>query len=599
MRASRWRLLRRYWSYYRPYESKISIGLFLNLVYAGLMLLTPWPFKLIVDGILPTSAAAATTASRQLVQNWLGWAAPQGQVAFLCGVMVLASALASWLSYRSASLELNVGLRAVVGLRASLYEALQYLPLRYHDKVRSSDSSFRVAYDAQSIQAIYNGVVIPVVAALLALGGSFVVMLRLNLLLTVVSIGVIPLVFWSIHHYSRRIGAYSMRRTEAESLLLGIAQEALSSMKVVKAHGKEEHELERFLISAEESRSSNYHLYKTQMKSAITIGFMTTLGTALIYLVGSMQVLQGKLSLGGVLVFVSYLVQLYRPIEQISGIAGVFAGATAGLRRSFEILDHYDQSKEDEALPPLAVRCGHVSFEDLSFGYQEGHPILSNLNLQIRPGEVLAIVGRTGEGKSTLLSLLGRFYEPTSGCIRIDGQDISHHSKSSLRHSLSIVLQDTLLFSASIAENIRYGRSNASDHEVREAALRAEAYDFISRLPHGFETQIGERGGRLSGGQRQRIAIARAFLRNSPILLLDEPTSALDPITEERISQAMQELMKGRTTLLVTHRLTLAQRADRIAVLKAGSVAEIGTPAELQASKGVYASMLASGQDSA
>jgi ABC-type multidrug transport system fused ATPase/permease subunit len=596
MRSSRWRLLRRCWSYYRPYKSQISIGLLLNLVYAGLMLVTPWPFKLIVDGILPTSAAAAATASRQLVQNWLGWAAPQGQVAILCGVMVLASALASWLSYRSASLELNVGLRAVVGLRASLYEALQYLPLRYHDKVRSSDSSFRVAYDAQAIQSMYNGVVIPVVAALLALGGSFVVMLRLNLLLTIVSIGVIPLVFWSIHHYSRRIGAHSMRKTEAESLLLGIAQEALSSMKVVKAHGKEEHELERFLISAEESRISNYHLYKTQIKSAITIGFMTTLGTALLYLVGSIQVLQGKLSLGGVLVFVSYLVQLYRPIEQISGIAGVYAGATAGLKRSFEILDHYEESKEDEKLPPLEVRCGHVSFEDLSFGYQEGQPILSNLNLQIRPGEVLAIVGRTGEGKSTLLSLLGRFYEPTSGCIRIDGQDISRHSKSSLRHSLSIVLQDTLLFSASIAENIRYGRSNASDLEVREAALRAEAYDFISQLPHGFETQIGERGGRLSGGQRQRIAIARAFLRNSPILLLDEPTSALDPITEERISQAMLELMKGRTTLLVTHRLTLAHRADRIAVLKEGRVAEIGTPAELQASKGIYASMFASGK---
>lgn len=596
MRSIWFTFLQRCWSYYRPYKLQVSIGLFLNIVSAGLMLLTPWPFKLIVDGILPTSAAAATTASRQLVQNWLGWAPPQGQVAILCGVMVLASALASWLSYRSASLELNVGLRAVIGLRTSLYEALQYLPLRYHDKVRSSDSSFRVAYDAQSIQAIYNGVVIPVVAALLALGGSLVVMVRLNLLLTAVSIGVVPLVFWCIHRYSSRIGAYSMRRTEAESLLLGIAQEALSSMKVVKAHGKEEHELERFLISAEESRISNFRLYKTQIKSAITIGFITTLGTALLYLVGSLQVLQGKLSLGGVLVFVSYLAQLYRPIEQISGIAAGFAGATAGLKRSFEILDHYEESREDEELPPLQVRLGDVSFENLSFGYQEAHPILSSLNLQIRPGEFLAIVGRTGEGKSTLLSLLGRFYEPTGGCIRIDGQDIRHHSKSSLRHSLSIVLQDTLLFSASIAENIRYGRSNASDHDVREAALRAEAYDFISNLPHGFDTQIGERGARLSGGQRQRIAIARAFLRNSPILLLDEPTSALDPLTEERISHAMLELMKGRTTLLVTHRLALAQRADRIAVIKEGRVAEIGTSAELQASKGIFASMFASGQ---
>lgn len=568
----------------------------MNLLHAGLMLLTPWPFKLIVDGILPSSAAAATMSSRQLVQTWLGWASPQAQVALLCGVMVLASALASWLSYRSASLELNVALRAVVGLRAALYEALQFLPLRFHDEVRSSDSSFRVAYDAQSIQAIYNGVAIPVVASVLALAGSLVVMLRLNLQLTVVSVCVIPLVFWAIHHFSRRIGVYSMRRTEAESLLLGIAQEALSSLRVVRAHGKEKHELERFLASAEESRISNYHLYKTQMKSAITIGFLTTLGTALLYLVGSLQVLQGKLSLGGVLVFVAYLVQLYRPIEQISGIAGVYAGTTAGLQRSFEILDHYNESKEDEQLPPLEICAGDVRFENLSFGYQEGRAILRNLDLHIRPGEALAIVGQTGEGKSTLLSLLSRFYEPEQGCIRIDGKDISCHSRSSLRNSLSIVLQDTLLFSASISENIRYGRSNASAHEVREAAIRAEAYDFISRLPHGFDTQIGERGGRLSGGQRQRIAIARAFLRNSPILLLDEPTSALDPLTEERISNAMQELMKGRTTLLVTHRLTLAQRADRVAVLRHGRVAEIGTPASLKAANGLYAAMVDRGQ---
>ena len=592
----RWRLLLQAWSYFRPYRSQIAIGLVLSLAYAGLMLLAPWPFKLIVDGILPTSAAAATTSSRQLVQTWLGWASPQGQVVMLCGVMVLASALANWVSYRTASLELNVALHAVVGLRAALYEALQYLPLRFHDQVRSSDSSFRVTYDAQSIQAIYNGVVVPVIAAVLALGGSLLVMLRLNLLLTLVSIGIIPLVYWSILHYSRRISSYSMRRTEAQSLLLGIAQESLSSMKVVKAHGKERHEIERFLESAEESRRSDFRLYKAQTKSSITINFMTTLGTALLYLVGSMQVLQGKMSLGSVLVFVTYLVQLYRPIEQISGIAGVFASATAGLQRSFEILDQYGASKEGEKLPPLQVRSGMLSFEKLSFGYQEGHPILRSLNLQIHPGEVFAIVGPTGEGKSTLLSLLGGFYEPTSGCIRIDGQDISQYSKASLRSSLSIVLQDTLLFSTSIAENIRYGRSDASDQDVRQAAIRAEAYDFISRMPHGFETQIGERGGRLSGGQRQRIAIARAFLRDSPILLLDEPTSALDPITEERISHAMLALMKGRTTLIVTHRLKLAERADRIAVLKGGKVVEIGTPEELDASRGIYASMLAKGQ---
>jgi ATP-binding cassette subfamily B protein/subfamily B ATP-binding cassette protein MsbA len=329
------------------------------------------------------------------------------------------------------------------------------------------------------------------------------------------------------------------------------------------------------------------------MKSGVVIAFVMSAGTTILYLVGSIQVLNQALTIGGVLVFVAYLTQLYQPIEQLSGIAGTLAGASTSLARSFEIIDQHHDHERDASLPSIRIQSGEIRLSDVSFTYPGGSPVLSNLNLTVHPGETLAVVGETGQGKSTILSLLTRFYEPDRGTIYIDNQSISSFAKSSLRSAISVVLQDTVLFSTSIAENIRYGRADASLADVKEAATRAEAYDFIMKLPQGFDTQIGERGGRLSGGQRQRIAIARAFLRDTPILLLDEPTSALDTITETRISHALYELMKLRTTLLVTHRLALASRADKVAVLHQGMIVEMGHPDELRKEGGYFAALLA------
>lgn len=564
----------------------------LNLTATGFSLLSPWPIKLIVDGVLPSGDAKANEATRQLLGYWLGWASPHTQVVVLCILMLVVSGLAGCIGYLSGRLSLDIGLKALLGLRSDLYEALQYLPLRFHDKTHSSDFTYRIAYDSQAIQTVYNGVFIPVSTSILSVIGSLGIMIRLNLGLAIVSFCVIPPVYWCIRHYTHHISTYSVRKSETESSLLGIAQEALSSIRLVKAHTKEQYELERFLRHAEESRVSSYLLLKSQLKSGVVITFVMSAGTTILYLVGSAQVLSQTLTIGGVLVFVAYLAQLYQPIEQLTGIAGTLAAASTGLARSFEIIDQHQDSKRDSALPPITISAGKIEFTNITFSYPDGSKVLSNLSFSVSPGEVVAVVGETGQGKSTLLSLLARFYEPDSGMIYLDNQDISSFSKASLRDAISLVLQDTILFSTSITENIRYGKAGASKSDVIEAAVRADAYDFIMKLPHGFDTQIGERGGRLSGGQRQRIAIARAFLRNTPILLLDEPTSALDTLTEVRISNALYTLMKSRTTLLVTHRLSLAERADRVAVLHNGSIVEVGRPNELRKQDGYYSALL-------
>ncbi|MCP9931005.1 ABC transporter ATP-binding protein [Cyanobium sp. AMD-g] len=555
-------------------------------------LVTPWPLKLIVDGVLQVGDGSDKLFWGELIQVWLGWLTPTGQIVLLCLTMAFVSLCSGFLAYLGGKLSINSGLRAVVRLRASLYEALQYLPLRYHDAVPSSDLTYRVTYDTQAIQTIYSGVFLPLFASSLTLAGSLVVMLRLNTPLTLVSCLVVPPVFWCLGHYTRTIGKYSNERSETESSLQSVAQEVLSSVRHVKANVREQSEVRRFLGAAEKSLHSSYLLNKTQMKSSFAVSLVMSVGTASLYLVGSLQILAQSLTLGSLLVFATYLSQLYRPIESLSGIVSILAGAQAGLGRSFQILEaETEENAEDSRKSPLRLGNGAIHFDNVSFGYSENSSVLKSFSLDIRPSEFVAIVGPTGQGKSTLLSLLAGFYDPTSGRILVDGQDIAFCSKSSLRSEISLVMQDSILFSGTIAENIGYGRPSATLQQIEESARRAEAHDFIDQLPYGYNTMIGEGGVRLSGGQRQRISIARAFLRNVPILILDEPTSALDNLTESRIRASIARLAAGRTTLLVTHRLALAECADRVVVMDRGSVAEIGSPAQLLSANGYYAAL--------
>jgi len=357
----------------------------------------------------------------------------------------------------------------------------------------------------------------------------------------------------------------------------------------VQAFGRESFEVSQFVRHATRSLEANLRMNMTSSRSALVVGTLMALGTASMYGVGSAQVLKGALSLGDLLVFVAYLATLYQPIEQLTYTAWALEGAAAGAQRCFEILDREEETKDAPGAIHLPPVRGEITMTGVSFAYEGKKPVFAGVDLAIAPGETVSFVGGTGAGKSTLLSLVPRFYDPTEGTVRIDGHDLRKVTKSSLRERIAMVLQDTVLFSTTIRENIAYGLEGATEEQIIEAAKRAQAHDFIMAQPQGYDTPVGERGGHLSVGQRQRLGIARAFLKDAPILLLDEPTSALDPSTEKAIMTTIAELMKGRTTLIITHRLSTVHHLGRIVLLENGRITEQGTGPELLAAGGSYA----------
>jgi ATP-binding cassette, subfamily B, bacterial len=483
----------------------------------------------------------------------------------------------------------RVGLQALLKLRTDLYAYLQSLPLKFHDERRSTDSSFRVAYDSQAIQTIYNRGFTAVLNAVVTLAGAVAVLAWMDWGLTLIALAVLPANFLAIRYFAERIRTQSTTIQERESAVLTVAQEGLSAVRMVRAFGREDFEVEQFRRQAQDSLRANLDFTSTSLASNLVVGVVMATGTALLYYVGSLHLLDGTLALGELIIFASYLAMLYQPLEQLTYTAWAMEAAAAGAQRCFEVLDRPDEVSDRPGATAIRGTKGRLTFEKVSFSYSGERTILDGVNLEIEPGESVAVVGGTGAGKSTLLSLAPRFYDPTAGRVLLDGKDIRDITKQSLRAQISVVLQDTVLFSTTIRENIAYGRPDATEEEIVEAAKRAQAHDFIVETADGYRNQVGERGGHLSVGQRQRIGIARAFLKNAPILLLDEPTSALDPATERAIMTTIEELMKGRTTLIVTHRLTTIHRLPKIVLLQHGRVAEVGSGEELLAMQGPYA----------
>ncbi len=576
-------IYRRVFRYYRPFAAQTAVGLVLTLFGIGLNLLKPWPFKIIVDDILQHHGQSR-------------WGAAPRAVPLLCLALVAIQLAWGLTNLASNYLFVKVGLHALLKLRTDLYAYLQSLSLKYHDERRSSDSSFRVAYDSQSVQTIYNKGFTNIFGSVVTLLGTFAVMVQMDWQLTLLSLGVIPFIVIAIYFFASRIRRQSTSIQEQESALLAQAQEGLSSVRMIHAFGREQWEVRQFQTQAQQSLRANLNLTLTNVNSALAIGTLMAIGTAAMYYLGTLHVLQGSLTLGSLLVFSAYLVMLYQPLESLTYTAWAMEGAAAGAQRCFEILDRADDVIDAPNAIQITETAGAIAFENVDFGYANAQPVLYDIDLAISPNQILAIVGGTGAGKSTLLSLVPRFYDPSSGRVKLDGRDVRTVTKESLRAQIGIVLQDTLLFSTTIRENIAYGRPDATDEEIREAARRAQADDFITRMADGYNSAVGERGGHLSVGQRQRIGIARAFLKNAPILLLDEPTSALDPTTEAAIMETIKELIRGRTTLIVTHRLATVHGVDRIVVMEQGRIAEQGTGPELLARGGVYAKLYASGK---
>jgi ATP-binding cassette subfamily B protein len=575
-------IYRRVLRYYRPFLGKTILGLFLSLLGICLNLLKPWPFKLIVDDFLRPGPAARS--------DWRTW------IPLLCLALVLIQVFWGMMNWITNYLFVKIGLQALLKLRTDLYSYLQSLSLKFHDARRSSDSSFRVAYDSQSIQTIYNKGFTNIFASVITLIGTFIIMLQLDWQLTMVSLAIVPLVVGAIYLFAHRIRRESTSIQEQESAVLTQAQEGLSSIRMVHAFGREEFEVRQFQQQALQSLQANLRLTLTNVNSALVISTLMVVGTAAMYYIGSLHVLAGTLTLGSLLIFSAYLLMLYQPLESLTYTAWAMEGATAGAKRCFEVLDREDDVRDSPNAVSISSAKGAISFQSVNFGYAGDRHVLRDVDLRIEPNQIVGLVGGTGAGKSTLMSLVPRFYDASTGFVRLDERDVREITKRSLRAQIAIVLQDTLLFSTTVRENIAYGRPDATEEEIIEAARRAQADDFIRQMPDGYASTVGERGGHLSVGQRQRIGIARAFLKNAPILLLDEPTSALDPTTEAAIMETIQELMRGRTTLIATHRLATIHGLDQIIVLEHGRVVEKGRGPELIARGGTYAKLYASGK---
>jgi ATP-binding cassette, subfamily B, bacterial len=575
-------LYRRVIGYYRPYLGTICFSLILLVVGVAFSLLKYWPVQWVIDHVITVGAGG--TVHWQFLTMSTGQAALFAAVAMFL-IYLLAGLLGFWRNYVS----IEIGLKALLQLRTQLYSYLQYLPLHFHDRRRSGDSTFRVAYDSQAIQTFYNRGFDTIFGSIITLVMTFGLMTLIDPVLAGVSLLILPLLWLTIYFFSARVRRQTTTLQQEESDVLARASEGLTSIRIVHAFGQEEYEVREFVREAEQSYAANLSLTITNAISTLAISAVMALGLSLVLYVATLHILDGRLSVGKLYLFLNYVAMLYQPLEQLSYTAWALEGAAAGMQRVFEILDAEDSVPEMPGAKPMPRAKGEIEFEQVAFAYDAEHPILRGITLNIKPGQTVALVGGTGAGKTTLLSLVPRFYDPNAGTVRIDGVDVRGATKKSLRANISVVLQDTLLLSGTVLENIAYGRPEATRAEIQAAAEAAQAHAFIEKLPKGYETQVGERGVRLSGGQKQRIGLARAFLKNAPILLLDEPTSALDLETEAEIMETLKVLMRKFTTLIVTHRLSTIHHVDCIHVLEEGRVVESGTGPELLARKGVYA----------
>ena len=577
---SRWNVYARTMRYYAPHSGAIALATVFVLLAIGANLLKPWPLKKIVDDVL---GAAVQQASRDSNYHNLQ------MLLLLCAALVAIHLFCGIFNLVNNYLQVKIGLQALMRVRCDLFAHLQRLSLKFHDARSSADSMFRVSYDTQAIQSIFNRGFSAIFTAAVTLVGALIIMAQMDWQLTLLALGIAPALLYAIYFFADRIRQQSTAISESESALSSHTQEGLTGIRIIHAFGREEYELNRFEEQCLNSLKANLRLTFTHVSSALVVGSLMGAGTAAMIYLGAQHVMEGKLTVGGLLVFISYLGMLYEPLQTLSYTSWALEGAAAGAQRVFEILDTPEAVRDRPDARPVATTKGVIEFNRVSFGYDHAHPVLKDINLRIEPGQTVAFVGTTGAGKTTLLSLIPRFYDPTDGSIQLDGLDLRMLQKKSLREHIGMVLQDTMLLGGSIADNIAYGRLEARRDEIEQAARAARIHEFVAGLEKGYQTEVGERGVRLSAGQRQRIGIARAYLKNAPILLLDEPTSALDPKTESEIMLTLKELMRGRTTVIVTHRIATVHDCDRIFVLENGRVVEEGRGADLLKRGNTYA----------
>jgi ATP-binding cassette, subfamily B, bacterial len=574
----------------RPHTRPLLLGLLAVIGETLAGLLQPVTLKIVFDNVLKTHSSH--------VNGWLNHAVlamagtdPMAILRFAAIAALVIAVFGAACSYAEKYLTTSVGQWVMHDLRRTLYSHVQRLSLSYHDHKQTGDLISRVTSDIDAIQSFIASGVLGAFVDSLTLAGMVGVMFYINWRFTLVALSVAPLLFALVYSYTRRIKKASREVRKKEGEIVSVIQEVLTSIRVVKAFAREDYEQRR--LEEESLESVEIALRARGLKARLSplVEIIVAVGTSMVLWIGARMVLRGSLSAGSLILFILYLGKMYKPMQDLSKMTDALSKASIGYERIREVLETEREVADLPGARQARPFQGAIEFERVWFHYQPGTPVLCDVSMRIEPGQTAALVGPTGAGKTTIVSLIPRFYDPVSGTVRIDSQDVCRFIQKSLRQQISFVLQETLLFHGTIWNNIAYGKPGANRAEIHRAAELANATEFIERMPQGFDTVVGERGVTLSGGQRQRIAIARAVIRESPILILDEPSSGLDAASEKLVFDALDRLMEDRTSIVIAHRLSTIQRADIIFVVDNGTIREKGSHQELLSSGGLYSEL--------
>ena len=555
----------------------------------GTALLEPWPLKIVLDYLLQSKDLPGW------MSPLIAWMGPDKLAVLNFAVLAVAviAVIGALSSYVEKYFTTSVGQWVMHDLRRTVYHHIHRLSLAEHEQKRTGDLIGRVTDDIDAVQSFVTTALLGILTNVLTLIGIVGVMLYLNWRFTLISLAITPVLFAAVYFFTRRIKKASREVRKKQSELVSLVEEVFSSIRVVKAFAREDYEEKRFERQSLENVEAAMEARSIKTKLSPVVEVIVATGTCLMLGYGARLVLADQLTAGALVVFLLYLGKMYKPMRDLAKMTDTVSSALVGLERIREILDTKSEVRDLPQARPAPRLKGRIEFDHVSFGYQPDQLVLNDVNFAIEPGQVAAFVGPTGGGKSTVINLVARFYDPVSGEVRIDGTNIRDFRIQSLRQQISFVLQETLLFRAPVWENIAYGRPEANRSEIIEAAKLANAHEFIEQMSEGYDTMIGEHGATLSGGQRQRIAIARAVIRHTPILILDEPTSGLDAASEEAVFEALGHLMKGKTCMVIAHHLQTIRKADVIFVVKDHALVERGTHEDLLAAGGVYAELYA------
>jgi ATP-binding cassette subfamily B protein/subfamily B ATP-binding cassette protein MsbA len=575
------------WRYAGRRSGALSAVAVTMLLKAALDILKPWPMVFLVDHVLQNKPTPPWM--EKIVQMLPGNTNASHLIAWGVGATVLFFLLSSAAALANAYANVSLGQRMVYDLASDLFAKLQSLSLRFHASQSVGDNIRRATTDCACISVIVNNAALPVVASVITIAAMFGILWRMDTMLTLLALAIVPLMVVVFYLYAGAMTKFSYAQQQEESRIYQIAEQTFSAMPAVQAFSREEWNDRAFAAACDKTVSATVALTHVQLRFKALIGLATALGTAGILWFGGRQALQGTSSLGTILLFLSYLASLYEPLATVMYTSATLQTAAGSAHRVREILETAREISDKPGAVQLTSAQGRVRIENVTFGYEPDRPVLRGVSLELQPGEIVALVGVTGAGKSTLAALIPRFFDPWEGRVLVDGNDVRDIQLTSLRQKIALVLQEPFLFPLSVAENIAYGGRDASVKDIEAAARAAHAHEFIQRLPQGYHTIIGERGATLSGGERQRLSIARALLKNAPILILDEPTSALDAESETLVVEALDHLAQARSVLIIAHRLSIIRRATRIAALQNGVIVETGSHEELLRRGGVYA----------